>query len=241
MSSFDPILKEAAARKGGSASLKRLLKPIISEDDLASIPDHRYLSTMTRCIFNAGFHWGVIKKKWPDFEAAFFGFDPKKLGSLSDEHWEGYTEDARIVRNWQKISAVRDNVDFVNAEAQNHGSFAHLIADWSCSELVELLAYLKKHGARLGGNTAQYFLRFMGKDGFLLSPDVVAVLQKSGVDIKDNPSSKRDLKHAQDRFNKWHEETGLPYTHLSQIAAFSFGENYDPEYIQKEIEKVENV
>ena len=36
-------------------------------------------------------------------------------------------------------------------------------------------------GARLGGMTAQYFLRFMGKDGFVFSRDgVAALIEKDG-------------------------------------------------------------
>jgi hypothetical protein len=34
---------------------------------------------------------------------------------------------------------------------------------------VGLLQVLARQGARLGGNTGQYFLRFLGRDGFMLS------------------------------------------------------------------------
>lgn len=88
------------------------------------------------------------------------------------------------------------------------------------------MAYLKQHGSRLGGNTAMYFLRFMGKDGFILSRDVVARLQASGLEIKDKPNSKKDLSLIQEAFNRWHQETKLPYIHLSKIAGYSIGENH---------------
>ena len=60
----------------------------------------------------------------------------------------------------------------------------------------------------------------------MLSPDVVVTLRSVGLDIAENPTSKRDLKKVQDQFNLWHEETGLAYSHLSRIAACSVGENY---------------
>jgi len=66
----------------------------------------------------------------------------------------------------------------------------------------------------------------MGKDGFVLSQDVVGRLKASGVEIKDQPSSKKDLKLCQEAFNTWHEETGLPYTYLSRICGMSIGKNY---------------
>ncbi len=60
----------------------------------------------------------------------------------------------------------------------------------------------------------------------MLTRDVVMALQDAGVDIKDQPTSQRDLKRVQDAFNEWHEQTGLPYTHLSRIASCSAGSNY---------------
>ncbi|MFT7587635.1 MAG: 3-methyladenine DNA glycosylase Tag, partial [Cellvibrionaceae bacterium] len=69
MSSFQPIYDRAAARKGGEPELKKLLSghPKTS-DQLAVIPDDRYLAEMTRRVFCAGFVWNVIDNKWPNFE-----------------------------------------------------------------------------------------------------------------------------------------------------------------------------
>ena len=91
---------------------------------------------------------------------------------------------------------------------------------------------LGKRGARLGGRSGQYFLRFIGKDCFVTSADVVACLRDAGLDISENPTSKKDLKKIQDQFNAWAEETGLPLTHLSRICAMSIGENYDAEALR---------
>ncbi|MDT8397352.1 MAG: DNA-3-methyladenine glycosylase I [Pseudomonadales bacterium] len=199
---------------------------MLSVKQLEKIPDDRYLAMMTRCVFNAGFHWRVISNKWPGFEAAFHGFNPRGLAHMPPEAWEAYVEDSRIVRNWTKIKSVLDNAHFMLEEAQRHGSFAAFIAHWPASDQVGLLAYLKQHGSRLGGNTGMYFLRFMGKDSFILSRDVIARLQASGLAIRDKPGSKKELGLIQAAFNTWHAESGLPYTHLSSIAAFSIGENY---------------
>ena len=225
-SSFDKIRARAEKRKGGPAALKQLLPKVATKKKLRSTPDHRYLSMMTRAINQAGFSWKVIENKWPQFEEAFFGFDPHKLKLLSPEQWEAYTKDTRVVRNWQKISALKHNVVFVLDVAEAHGSFGKFIADWPETDQVGLLAYLKKHGSRLGGQSAQWFLRRMGKDCFILGRDVVTALRGSGLDIAENPTSQRDLKKVQTRFNTWREETGLSYSHLSRIAACSVGENY---------------
>jgi hypothetical protein len=91
---------------------------------------------------------------------------------------------------------------------------------------------LAKQGARLGGNTGQYFLRFLGRDGVMLSRDVVLCLRDAGLDVAETPTSKQDLAKIQDQFNAWAAETKLPYTHLSRICAMSIGENYPAERLR---------
>jgi 3-methyladenine DNA glycosylase Tag len=227
MQHFATIRARAAKRKGGDAKLVALLPKVKSAATLGRIKDDRLLSDMTKRIFSAGFAWSVIEKKWPGFEAAFLGFEPKRLLAQPDEFWERLAGDSRIVRNAQKIMAVRTNAKLISDIAGEHGSFAKFLAAWPTADQVGLLDLLAKRGARLGGGTSQFFLRFIGKDSFVLSADVVACLRHSGLDIAENPSSKKDFRKIQEQFNAWAEETGLPLTHLSRICAMSIGENYD--------------
>ncbi len=234
---FSKIRKLAEDRKGGKAALEKLVDhrhhKVLTPKQLAKITDDRYLATMTRCVFGAGFNWKVIEAKWPGFEEAFHGFNPKGLAHLAPDKWDAYVEDTRIVRNHIKIRAVLDNAHFVWSTAEEHGSFGKHFASFPASEQIELMAWLKKEGSRLGGNTAMYFIRFIGKDGFILSRDVVARLRAAGVEITENPTSKRDLRLAQDAFNTWHEETGLSYSWLSRIAGMSIGPNYREGVLQE--------
>jgi 3-methyladenine DNA glycosylase Tag len=142
-----------------------------------------------------------------------------------DEFWDRLMSDTRIVRNGAKILSVRENAAFVQAIAGEHGSFGRFLAKWPSSDEIGLLDLLAKRGSRLGGNTGQMFLRFVGWDGFVTSQDVVACLRDAGLDIADEVKSKGDLAKVQAQFNAWAEETGLPYTHLSRICAMSVGEN----------------
>lgn len=226
MQKFKNIIQIAEKRKGSASKLQSILPKVPNQKNIAKQGDDRFLSMMTKCINQAGFHWGVIAKKWPEFEDAFFGFDLKKLSRLSDEHWEAYLQDKRVVRNWPKIKATKENLYFILGEAEQHGSFAKFIANWPKGDQVGLMLYMKKHGSRLGGNTGQRFLRNMGRDAFILSDDVIIALQNAGADIHNNPTSKKDLTLVQQTFNDWRQETGLPYTHLSKIAAYSAGTNY---------------
>ncbi|MGS2717819.1 DNA-3-methyladenine glycosylase I [Eionea flava] len=227
MTPFSGIQYQAEQRKGGKAALKNRLPAVPPSSLLLELPDDRFLSMMTKVINQAGFRWSVVEKKWPQFEAAFLGFDIMKLSFLSPEQWENYMTDTRIVRHWQKICAVRENLSFVYDESRKRGGFAQLIGEWPDDDQVGLMLYLKKHGSRLGGQTGPRFLRYVGKDVFMLTGDVVLAMQNAGLDIADNPSSQRDLKKAQTLMNQWREESDLPYTHLSKIAAYSTGINYD--------------
>ena len=194
---------------------------------------------MTRCIFNAGFYWGVITKKWPGFREAFLDFDIELLLFQDEDFWIDLWNDTRIVRHKKKIAAVRANLSMIADIRSEYGSFANWVIQWPSWDQVGLLWELKKRWSRLWGMTAQYVLRFTGKDSFILSPDVVLALRHAGLDIAENPTSKRDLITIQNQLNVWHEETGLSYTHMSKILAYSCGTNNDTQVIVKESGKWE--
>ncbi len=226
MTPFKTIRARAEKRKGGAMQLDKLLPPSPKASALAKLPDDRALSEMTRRVFSAGFAWSVIETKWPDFEKAFLGFRPAKLAFQPDEFWDALMDDKRIVRNGAKIMSVRANAQLIQEIAREYGSFGKFLAKWPSSDEAGLLDLLAKRGSRLGGNTGQMLLRFLGWDGFVTSKDVVACLREAGLDIAEEVKSKSDLARVQAQFNAWAKETGLSYTHLSRICALSVGENY---------------
>jgi 3-methyladenine DNA glycosylase Tag len=223
VTSFKLIRARAEKRKGGASALKKLLPPVPDAQSLIKLGDDRVLAEMARRVFSAGFAWSVIETKWPGFEAAFLGFDPGKLTFQRDDFWHELINDRRIVRNGAKIMSVRDNAALINEIAKEHGSFGKFLSHWPSSNEVGLLDLLAKRGSRLGGNTGQLLLRFLGWDGFVTSKDVVACLRDAGLDIAEEVKSKGDLAKVQAQFNAWAEETGLPYAHLSRICALSIG------------------
>ncbi len=225
---FKTILARAEKRKGGPKALEKLLPAKPNKKTLEKLADDRILAEMTQRVFSAGFSWSVIENKWPGFEKAFLGFVPANLVFQPDDFWHGLLSDTGIVRNGAKISSVRDNAAFVQEIAKEHGSFGKFLAAWPSSDEIGLLNLLSKRGNRLGGNTGQMFLRFIGWDGFVTSQDVVACLRDTGLDISTEVKSKGDLAKVQAQFNAWAEETGLPYVHLSRICAMSIGENMTP-------------
>lgn len=233
MANFNAIRARAAGRKGGEAVLQSLLGPAPDNAAVARLGDDRILSTMAERVFSAGFVWSVIAQKWPGFEEAFLGFEPKRLVFQPDDFWHELAADTRIVRNPQKIKSVRENAAFVDRVSRENGSFGRFLAGWPRDDQVGLMAYLGKHGSRLGGNTGQYFLRWIGWDTFIVSRDMATALRDFGLDIAEQPTSKTDLAKIQKQMNEWAAETGLPYAHISRILALSIGENHLPEELRR--------
>ncbi len=223
MRSFAEIYALAAERKGGEAALEALLSKPAAPEALRALGDDRWLAEFTKRIFQAGFNWSVIEKKWPDFELAFEGFQPARWALASDEDLDRLLKDARIVRHATKIRSVFENAAFFRALAEEEGRPAgRVFADWPDSDYVGLLDLLKRRGSRLGGSTAQYSLRFLGKPAFVLSKDVTAALVREGV-IDKAAGSKSALARVQAAFNAWSAESGRSLTEISQVLARSTG------------------
>jgi 3-methyladenine DNA glycosylase Tag len=220
---FKAIQQRACDRHGGPANVQAAMPRVASSRALTRSCDDRWLAQMTRCVFQAGFVWRVVDHKWDDFEDVFFGFPPDRIVLLSPEQIDRIASNPRIIRNRQKVLSVPDNALFILDIAREHGSFGKFISRWPQQELIELFALMKKRGSRLGGMTGQRLLRNMGKDTFIVTSDVVRCLQRAGLDIADNPTSKRELRLIQAQFNDWHEQSNLPYSHLSRICALSVG------------------
>ena len=222
MRSADEISQIAAARKGGADALEAMLTPPLPIEALAATHDDRWLSAMTKCLFQAGFNWKVIEAKWEGFEVAFEGFDPGRVALYHSDDTDRLLGDTRIIRNGAKISAVVKNANLLVELARDHGSAANFFAHWPDEDYVGLLEFLAKRGARLGGATGQRMLRMMGKNSFILSPDVVARLIAEGI-VDKPPSSKQDMAAVQAAFNAWHTQSGRSLTQMSRILAMSIG------------------
>lgn len=223
MQAFEALYRVAAGRKGGSATFEDTLTNPKNTAELAAIPDDRWLSMMSKCVFQSGFNWKVVNNKWSDFEDVFHGFDIGRMGFLTDEEIDELTGNTRIIRHGKKIASIRDNAQFLAALARENGTAARAFAEWPRQDFVGLLDMLKKRASRLGGTTGMYFLRFMGVDGFLLSRDVVTALIREGV-VDKTPNSNRDRKRVQAAFNTWCEQSGRPMTHVSRVLACTVGE-----------------
>jgi 3-methyladenine DNA glycosylase Tag len=212
-------------RKGSKAMVESLLTKPLSKKALQEIGDDRFLAEFTKKVFQSGFVWRVVRQKWPDFEEMFWQFDIDKLLLMPDEMVEKKATDPKIIRNLSKVRTIRENALMIKEFSREHGSFASFVANWDSQDIIGLWDVLKKQGARLGGNTGPYALRFLGVDTFLLSRDVEGYFIQHKI-ISGSSRSKRSLNAIQSAFNTWQAQSGRSLTELSQLLAYSVGVNY---------------
>ncbi len=223
LTSFQSIFDRAAARKGGATVLEALLGTPKPTEELAAIPEDRWLSMLSRVIFATGLNWRVVENKWEGIEEAYERFDTARMAMMSDDDLDRLLKDARIIRQGAKILSVRDNAIFLRELTKEHGSPGRFFAEWPSEDFVGLLDVMKQRGSRLGGATGSYALRRMGVDSLFFSKDVGEALIRADV-VDKPPTSKKGMRAAQDAINIWREESGRPLTQISQILAMSVGD-----------------
>ncbi|NJO36754.1 MAG: 3-methyladenine DNA glycosylase [Rhizobiales bacterium] len=220
LASFDVLYDMAASRKGGADAFEATLRTPKSPEELARIADDRWLSAMSKSVFQSGFSWKVVDAKWPRFEEVFAGFDVGRMSMMSDDDLHDYLRADGIIRHAKKILSIRGNAVFLRDLAAEQGSAGRAIGGWPKEDFSGLLWLLKRQGSRLGGTTGMYCLRAAGVDSFVLSRDVVRALIREGV-VEKEPGSKRDLDRVQAAFNQWSAESGRPLMQISRVLACS--------------------
>ncbi|ENO84814.1 DNA-3-methyladenine glycosylase I [Thauera linaloolentis] len=218
----DTVRKRFESDEAMEAFLPKALTP----EELKQKGDDRYLSAMSRRVFQAGMQHSVVDAKWPAFEEAFWGFAPEKMALLSPEQIEGHMKNERIIRHLAKLRTIPQNAQFILDVRQEHGSsFGTFIAGWPSADIIGLWRLLGKRGARLGGRSAAGFLRLVGKDTFLLTSDVLARLVAAGI-IGHEPTSQRDMQVVQDAFNELQQTSGRPLCQLSAMLSLSINPRF---------------
>lgn len=224
LESFEKLYQRAAERKGGPRALNYLLGDHQADQQLTLLGDDRFLAEFTKKVFQSGFVWRVVRNKWPSFESVFFDFNIEKILMMPEEMLERKAADPSIIRNYNKVKTIKANAEMIFAEQQNGHTFAEFIANWPSDNIIGLWAYLKKNGARLGGNTGPYALRMLGKDTFILTRDVEGYFRAHDI-ISGGIQTKSSLNTIQASFNTWQAESGLSLCQLSQLVAYATGDN----------------
>ncbi len=222
MARFATIVDRAAKRHGGAAALEAALPKPKSAAALKRVADDRYLSQMSLRVFQAGLKHSMVEAKWPAFEEAFFGFEPKRVRAMRDETVETFMKDARLIRHLGKLRATRDNAAAMCELSAAHGGFGAYLASFSPGQTIDLWEALINRFKQLGGASGPYFLRSVAKDTFLPTVDVAKALT-TYAGHEGGFSGKAARRKAQDIICAYAEESGRPLCQVSRILALSIG------------------
>ena len=116
----------------GAASLRPDPLMVEYHDSEWGVPCHDDLELFERLAlesFQAGLSWSTILRKRDGFRAAFGGFDPTTVASLTEADRGRLMADAAIVRNRAKIDATINNARAFLAVAAEFGTFDAYLAD----------------------------------------------------------------------------------------------------------------
>ncbi|MCA9873697.1 MAG: DNA-3-methyladenine glycosylase I [Anaerolineales bacterium] len=137
---------------------ERIPPRAVPEDDAG------YLEKITQAVFQAGFSWQVIRQKWPNFQAAFAGFDVDKVAAFTEEDVERLLEDKGIVRNGRKIEASIHNARVCQDLIRQHGSFYNYLRSLDGQAYNERAKKFSRQFKFMGPMGAYFFFWSVGED-----------------------------------------------------------------------------
>ena len=234
MKSFEKIRARAAERKGGDAVLASLLGPEPDNAALAKIPDDRILSTMAERVFAAGFVWRVIEQKWPGFEEAFLGFEPKRLLFQPDDFWHDLA-----VGQAHRAQPAEDQV----GARQRRLRRAHVEGAWRFRQVPRAMAGGRpdrpdglsrqaRQPARRQYRPVFSALARLGRLHHLAGHGRRAARRRAGHRRKRR-LRRRISRRSRSRSTPGRPRPGCRTPHISRILAMSIGENHSPEALRE--------
>jgi DNA-3-methyladenine glycosylase I len=113
-------------------------------------------------INQAGLSWETILKKREGFQAAYHGFNLRRVANYSDAERARLLADARIVRNRLKVEAAIHNAGIILGLIERHGSFAGWIDAHHPRDKPAWVALFRKTFRFTGGEIVGEFLMSTG-------------------------------------------------------------------------------
>lgn len=120
-----------------------------------------YLEVITRAVFQAGMHWGVVDAKWAGFREVFAGFDPRKVAGLTDKDVDRICLDTRVIRNRPKIHATVANARTLLELADGPSAFRRWLGSHGDYEQTALA--VRREFKYIGDSGAYYVLWVVGE------------------------------------------------------------------------------
>ena len=143
--------------------------------------DRKLFEKLSLDIFQAGLNWELVLNKRESFRKAFDNFEPIIVANYSDEKINRLLDNAKIIRNKQKINSTVNNAFRFLEIKKEFGSFSNFIwsfvggktihnkfaklADYpsQSKESIEMSKEMKRRGFKFVGPTICYaFMQTVG-------------------------------------------------------------------------------
>ncbi len=90
--------------------------------------DDAYFEVLAKAIFQSGFNWRIVERKWPDIRRAFRGFRLDRVARLTDDDVDRLLRDPGIIRNGRKVLSVIANAQQFRRLVGEYGSFRRFLS-----------------------------------------------------------------------------------------------------------------
>lgn len=89
--------------------------------------ENEYFEVLSKAVFQAGFSWKVVEKRWFFIKEAFVDFDVHKIKNYGGDEVGILLENPNIIRNRKKIEAIIENAKTFVEIQNEYGTFAKYI------------------------------------------------------------------------------------------------------------------
>lgn len=125
--------------------------------------DDGYFEILAQSVFQAGFSWEVVRRKWPNFRKAFHNFRVSRVAKMTPKDVGRLMRDQGIIRNGEKITAVIENARIFSALQRAQGSFKNFIVSLRHLPYPKRRATLAKTFRWIGPTGAFHFFWCVGE------------------------------------------------------------------------------
>lgn len=123
-----------------------------------------YFEILSKAVFNAGFSYQVVNRKWEGIMEIFHEFDPTIISDWTVDEIADALESPKIIRNSNKVKAIVSNAKIILELLEKFGSFENYLKSFRDKTYEEKQKILAKQFKWLGPTGAHFFLWSVGED-----------------------------------------------------------------------------
>ncbi|MFX0047250.1 MAG: DNA-3-methyladenine glycosylase I [Candidatus Hermodarchaeota archaeon] len=128
------------------------------------VEEKGYFEILSKAVFNAGFSYQVVNKKWDGTKEVFKDFDPQIISKWTIDEISNALESPKIIRNAKKVKAIVSNAKIFLEITRKHCSFENYLKSFRDKSYEEKQQILSKQFRWLGPTGAHFFLWSVGEN-----------------------------------------------------------------------------